>query len=1214
MTKILGIDTGTNSLGWAIVEKTAGDYNLLDKGVNIFQEGVKIEKGIESSKAAERTEHRATRVRYYRIKLRKIRLLRILSDNHLCPPLSQEELSTWRLKKVYPKNELFMQWQRTDDDTKKTPYAYRHKCLHEKLDLSDITDRYILGRAFYHIIQRRGFLSNRKEQGGEDSGKVKEGISTLTQEMNEAGYEYLGDYFYALYNKGEKIRKHYTARNEHFLSEFKAICEKQDLERELGVEVVRNIEKAIFDQRPLKSQKGQVGKCVFEKNKTKCSSSHPMYEEFRMLTFINNIKVKTPNDDALRPLNMEERESIMPLFFRKSKKQFDFEDIAKKLAPKKMHGFYKKDEDAEMPYLFNYPMDTSVSGCPVTAALKDVFGADWIDAICETYTLGEGKSRFDIVNDVWHALYFYSDKDKLAEFAINRLQLSEDEAKRFSEISLPSDYASLSLKAICKILPYLRRGLIYSHAVFLGNLCEVMPKYEWSIKEMRETIIDNIIMEMNRYDTKDKRTFEVCIKEYLKEQYAVSDDSLKKLYHPSMIETYPRVQYTNEHGVYQLGSPRIDSVRNPMAMRSMFRLRKLVNRLLAEGKIDQDTEVHIEFARELNDANKRNAIALFVKENQSANDEARKQIITLFKKETGTDIEPTDKDILKYVLWEEQNHICLYTGKQIRISDFIGTNPKFDIEHTIPRSVGGDSTKMNLTLCDSRFNREVKKTKLPVELPNHDEIMERINDWKKKYETLDFQIRKLKKQSKGATTKEQKDTIIRKRHLLELRRDYWRGKYERFTMESVPEGFSRRQGTDISVISKYARLYLKSLFNRVYTVKGIATSDFRKIWGIQDIYSKKERINHVHHCIDAIVIACIGLDQYNKLGAYYHDEENNKWYGMSKASFKKPWATFVEDIKKIQDEILVYHYTPDNMPKQGRRRIKIDGKKILCKGDAARGSLHNDTYYGAIENDGAVKYVKRIDLASMKESDVKNIVDDTVRGIIEAAIKEKGFKDAMASTIWMNEEKQIPIKKVRCFTPSITKPLNIRKQRDVSTKEYKQQYHVANDSNYLLALYVGIDNKGKEKREFEIVNMLQAAQYYRTSNDKEVVDRHIVPIKSEHDYPFAYTLKIGTMVLLYEKSPNEVWKATIKERNRRLYKVTGMSAMRMKGRNVDYATIKLLHNEEARQSKYIKAKNGEYKQCEELRPAIIMLHTQLNALVQGYDFEINELGEIKRLR
>lgn len=1212
MTKILGIDTGTNSLGWAIVEKQADEYHLLDKGVNIFQEGVKMEKGIESSKAAERTAHKAARVRNYRIKLRKIRLLRILSDAHLCPPLSKAELSEWRLKKKYPKNELFMHWQSTDDESEKTPYAYRHKCLHESLDFTSMTDRYILGRSFYHMIQRRGFLSNRKDQSGDDTGKVKESISNLTQEMHDAGYEYLGDYFYSLYNKGEKIRNHYTARNEHYLTEFKAICEKQDLDKNLGPEVVRQIEKAIFDQRPLKSQKGQVGKCVFEKNKTKCPTSHPMYEEFRMLSFINNIKIQTPNDDVLRPLSAEERSLIMPLFFRKSKKQFDFEDIAKKLAPKKHYGFYKKSSDAEMPYLFNYPMDTSVSGCPVTAALKDIFGQNWIDALCETYTVAEGKSRLDVINDIWHALFFYTDDTKLAEFGKNRLQLNDEEAKKFCEISLPSDYASLSLKAICKILPYLRRGLIYSHAVFLGNLCEVMPQYEWNIEEIRNAAIDNIIHEMNQIDSKDARTFEVCIKEYLKEQYHVSDEKLKKLYHPSMMEMYPRVQRTNNHGVYQLGSPRIDSVRNPMAMRSMFRLRKLVNRLLEEGKIDQDTEIHIEFARELNDANKRNAIAAFTKENQNKNEEARKKIINLYKAETGKDIEPTDADVLKYVLWQEQGHICLYTGKQIGISDFIGPDPKFDIEHTIPRSVGGDSTKMNLTLCDSRFNRDVKKTKLPTELSNHDEIMTRINEWKEKYESLEGQIRKQKKLSKGASSKEQKDSIIRKRHLLELQRDYWRGKYLRFTMESVPEGFSRRQGTDISVISKYARLYLKSLFKHVYTVKGIATSDFRKIWGIQKVYSKKERVNHVHHCIDAIVIACIGLDEYNKLGAYYHDEENHEWYGMSKAYFKKPWSTFVEDVEKVQDEIMVYHYTPDNMPKQGRRRILIDGKKVLSKGDAARGSLHNDTYYGAIESDGVVKYVKRINLASMKENDVKNIVDDTVRGIIEAAINEKGFKEAMSSTIWMNEEKQIPIKKVRCYAPSVTKPLNIRQQRDVSSKEYKQQYHVTNDSNYLLALYIGKDKKGKEKRDFEIINMLQTAQYFRTSNDKVAVGKNIVPVRSEHDYPFAYSLKIGTMVLLYEKSPNEVWDASIKERGRRMYKITGLSSMTING--CSYATINMRNHEEARLSKEVKAKNGTYKQGEEFRPAIIMLHTQLNALVQGYDFEINELGEIKRLK
>ena len=1207
MTKILGIDTGTNSHGWAIVEKQADEYHLLDKGVDIFQEGVlKTEKGKEYSKAAERTAHKAARVRNYRIKLRKIRLLRILSDAHLCPPLSKVELSAWRLKKEYPKNELFMQWQSTDDESEKTPYAYRHKCLHESLDFSSITDRHILGRAFYHMIQRRGFLSNRKDQSANDTGKVKESISNLTQEMHDAGYEYLGDYFYSLYNKGEKIRNHYTARNEHYLAEFKAICEKQDLDKNLGPEVVRQIEKAIFDQRPLKSQKGQVGKCVFEKNKTRCASSHPMYEEFRMLSFINNIKIQTPNDDVLRPLSSEERALIMPLFFRKSKKLFDFEDIAKKLAPKKQYGFYKKSSDVEMPYLFNYPMDTSVSGCPVTTALKDIFGDNWIDSLCETYTLAEGKSRLNVVNDIWHVLFFYTDDTKLAEFAKNRLQLNDEEARKFCKISLPGDYASLSLKAICKILPYLRRGLIYSHAVFLGNLCEVMPQYEWDIEEMRNAAIEHIIHEMNQIDSKDESTLEKRIKEYLKNQYHVSDDKLKKLYHPSKMDKYPRVLRTNDHGVYQLGSPRIDCVRNPMAMRSIFRLRKLVNRLLEEGKIDLDTEVHIEFARELNDANKRRAIAKFAKDNQKKNDEARKKIIDRM----GEDYDVKDDDIKKYILWEEQGHICLYTGRQIAISDFIGNSQNFDIEHTIPRSADGDSTRMNLTLCDSRFNREIKKTKLPSELPNHDEIMARINDWREKYESLDRQIRKLRGKSKGATTKKLKDDIIYNRHLLELQRDYWRGKYLRFTMESVPEGYSRRQGTDIGVISKYARLYLKSLFKHVYTVNGIATSDFRKIWGIQKVYSKKERVNHVHHYIDAIVIACIGLDEYNKLGAYYHDEENHKWYGMSKAYFKKPWSTFVEDLKNVQDEILVYHYTPDNMPKQGRRKIlldvEVDGikkkKKVLCKGDAARGLLHSDTYYGAIENDGVVKYVKRINLASMKVTDVKNIVDDAVRGIVEAAIREKGFKEAMAGTIWMNEEKQIPIKKVRCYT-SIKNPISFdkKKQRDLSDKEYKRNYYVTTKGNYIVALYVGSTKTGKRKTFYEFVNMMEAAGYYKASNDKSVVGHNIVPLEKD-DCQLAFILKKGTMVIFYKETKDEVWDYSQKETVRNLYYV---SMIESDGR------VTFKYHQEARRDEELPRNASD---ASDIKPKIRVGLASAKILVQGYDFEINELGEIKRLR
>lgn len=1202
MERILGIDTGTNSLGWAIVDKEDGLTTLVAKGTNIFSEGVKIEKGIESSKASERTGYRSVRKHYWRRKVRKIRLLTILAENHLCPPLDKGSLRQWRLKKVYPDNELFMEWQRTEDKANINPYRFRHICLTEKLDLTDITQRYILGRALYHLNQRRGFLSNRKETTKESEGAVKEGISSLAKEMANAGCEYLGDYFYQLYKKGEKIRNHYTARKEHYLKEFLAICEKQELDAAL----VKKLERAIFDQRPLKSQKGQVGTCTFEKGKSRCPSSHPLYEDFRMYAFLNNIKVQvhTLYEHSDRPLSVEEKERIIPLFKRKSKKTFPFEEIAKKLAGKNNYCYYKDNEDK--PYRFNYQMDTQASGSPVNAQLEEIFGEDWLDSVCEVYTLAKDKTRFQIMNDIWHALFFYDDDEKLKDFARTRLQLDDEQAEKFSKISIPNDYAALSLKAIRKILPYMRDyGLIYSEAVFLANLVEVLPKHVWGIKEMREAVIENVIEVMHSYDKSniDGLTLETCVKEFLKERYNVTDDDLKKLYHPSMMELYPR-QRPNDDGIYQLGSPRISSVKNPMAMHSLFRLRKVVNLLLKEGKITPETKINIEFSRDLNDANRRWAIQTWQRDNEKEREKCRKEIEKYITN-------PTDTDILKYQLWEEQNHKCLYTGEEIRITDFLGANPKYDIEHTIPQSAGGDSTKMNLTLCSNRYNRDVKKTKLPSQLAGHEEILERIADWKEKYEELDKSIRRLKG-SRG-NTKEEKDRIIKRKHLLSLQRDYWRGKYQHFTMTEIPQGFSRRQGTDISVISRYARMYLKSVFKHVYNIKGIATSDFRKMWGIQEEYTKKERINHVHHCIDAITIACIDKAEYDKLAQFYHQLDEYKQGKGEKPKFEKPWPSFVNDIKQIQDELLIAHYSKDNMPKQAKRYVRDNkGGKVLTQGDTARSSLHNETYYGAIEVDGEVKYVVRRSLDGLDEKDVKNIVDAEVRSKVENAILLHGsLKKALEETIWMNEEKHVPIRKVRVFTGSVTRPIHIRQQRDQSKHEYKRQYHVQNDRNYMMAIYVGRDKKGKEKREFELVNNITAANFYRRSNDKVPTDNQLVPLYSKSGYELRYKLKIGTMVLLYENSPEEVWELDKKHLQQRLYKVTGMSSLVIQ--KYIYGTIVLVHHQEARPSTEVKQTSGVFNASEEFRTCLKLYHTQFNALVQGVDFEINDLGEIRRL-
>ena len=1195
MERILGIDTGTNSLGWAIVEKQDEEYRLIEKGTNIFAEGVKIEKGIESSKAAERTEHRSVRKHYWRRKVRKIRLLMILVENRLCPPISKADMRQWRLKKIYPVDEDFMAWQRTEDKEGVNPYHFRYICLTQKLDLTNLEQRYILGRALYHLNQRRGFLSNRKESTKESEGAVKEGISDLTKEIEDAGCTYLGEYFYQLYEKGEKIRSHYTARKEHYLKEFHAICEKQQLDAAL----VENLEKAIFTQRPLKSQKGLVGVCTFEKGKARCPLSHPLYEEYRMYQFINSIKVSihTLYTNEERGLTDEEKQKIIPLFMRKSK-AFEFRSIAEKLVGKKNCCY--KDDETEGAYRFNYQKDFTVGSCPVTAQLRGIFGDDWLDAVCEVYTLAAGKSKFEIMNDIWHALFFFDDEEKLKGFAKDRLQLDEVQAEKFSKISLPNDYAALSLKAIRKILPYMRDyGLIYSQAVFLGNLVEVLPHDVWGVKEVRNAAIENVIDVMRSYDKRyEARTMEQCVKDFLQERYHVDAMRLNKLYHPSMIDLYPQAR-PDDDGVYQLGSPRISSVRNPMAMHSLFRLRKVVNLLLKEKKIDENTIIHIEFSRYLNDANRRKAIQTYQRNNEKIRLEYKKKIEEFGIKE------PSDTDILKYQLWEEQGHKCLYTGEEIGLADFLGTNPKYDIEHTIPRSVGGDSTNANLTLCNSKYNREVKKTKLPSELANHEEILQRIAGWKEKYEERDRRIRKMKGSSGGS--KDEKDRNICSRRLLELERDYWRGKYQRFTMTEVPEGFSRRQGTDISVISRYARLYLKSVFKQVYIVKGVATSRFRQIWGIQEEYTQKERVNHVHHCIDAITIACIGKGEYDKLAHYYHVDEEFKWgKSADKAQFPKPWSTFVSDIKAIQNELLIAHYTKDNMAKHTRKR----GEKGYMQGDTARASLHNDTYYGAIQVDDEVKYVVRKSLDGLDEKDVKNIVDSAVRQKVESAITLHGsLKKAVEMGIWMNQEKGVPIKKVRIFTPSVTRPINIRQQRDQSRYEYKRQYHVMNDRNYMMAIYIGHDKKGKEKREFEIVNNIDTARYHKRSNDNTY---SLVPETSyKGGYPLVYCLKIGTMVLLYDESPEEVWDLDRNDLVKRLYKVTGLSSMVISSYN--YGTISLVYHQDARPNTDIKLKNGVYKTNEEFRSGIKMLHTQFKALVQGVDFEMNDLGEIRRL-
>jgi CRISPR-associated endonuclease Csn1 len=1057
-----------------------------------------------------------------------------------------------------------------------------------------------------------------------------------------------------------------------------------------------------------------------------------------MLCLLNNIKIKTPSDENLRFLTENEKEKLRPQFLRKSKDHFEFEDLAKQLAPKNQYKFYKSREVFREDWLFNYSMNTTVSGCPVSARLKDLFGVNFMDAKFEYIREKDGKKSVIDIHDIWHVLFTFDSDEKLKEFARNRLNLDDTQIKEFQRIQLKKEFAALSLKAIRKILPFLREGLIYSHAVFIANMEEAIPAEIWNNNANKKIIkneIHNIISNQNeekqiidivngiikisrsensvwsdeaieffKKDLNNKiknyygiKTFDAFpeekkkrieenafelfkkqmmknlgrgefatvqriderLKSFLSDNFDIDPLLLKRIYHPSAIEVYkPPVR--KEDGKLYLGSPMVSSIRNPMAMRALHQLRKLINELIRKESIDSNTKVNIEMARELMNANERKAYQNW----QNDREKNRKEYALKIKQHLEVEREPSDIDLLKYQLWEEQNHKCIYTGKEIAISDFLGSNPKFDIEHTIPRSISLDNSQTNKTLCENFFNRSIKKNKIPSALANHTEILERIDSWKLKYEELEKQIQYAVRQARGAADKDSKDRAIQKRHKLKFEYEYWKNKYDRFIMNDVPEGFKNSQLVDTGIITKYSRMYLNTLFDKVYTVKGNTVADFRKLWGLQDEYEKKARVNHSHHCVDAITIACITKSNYENLAKFYHDWEELHTKGVDQLpQMNKPWKTFTEDVKTIQNEILVSHYTPDNLPKQSkkilRKRGRIqknnEGNPVYLKGDTVRGSLHQQTFYGAIEKtevnkkgepEKVIKYVVRKSLDVLDDNSIKNIVDDRVKDIVQnARAKEKDFikeieiqnrklaKAEEAEEIGIKAEidklkKQVanlyampnkngnpvPIKKVRIFQTSVTNPIHLKPQRDKSQKTpkpHKEFFHVANDGNYMMAIYEGKDEKGNIKRAFQIKNNYESGGYFKLSvqgfvreNDQRLngfIDNSVT--KGAILLPLKYILKIGTLVLFYKSEPDEIWDIEYSELVNRLYKIISFEA---DGR------IVVRHHQTAKQDKELnRASILNWERAEEkLRLSV----SQFNALVEGMDFNLSVLGEIKRLK
>ncbi len=1056
MAKILGLDLGTNSIGWALIDDVQN--RILGVGSRIFPMGVENlgDGDNEMSKNASRTGARGVRRQFFRRRLRKKILLKALSENKMCPLVSSD-FEDWKNTKQFPSEKL-SKWFALN------PYELRQKALIEKLSLEEV------GRIFYHLIQRRGFLSNSRKGGSDDGaifkGNVKDGKIGITETQEKIENKTLGSYLYEIYPKEnqpfqdglERIRNRYTTRK-MYVDEFEMIWENQkkfhselneDLKQLFGGRKLDGFKEdgILFHQRPLRSQKHLVGNCSFEPTKTKCPISAILFEQFRVWQWVNTVEYNG------NKISQDEKEKIAEFLFVNEKP--DFKKIRKAIGK----------ESAE--FKFNYKDDDKIVGTHTISNLsnKKYFGGKWFE-----FTEKEQE-------DIWHVLYFFDSKSNLKEYAIKNWNFTEHQAEAISKFNVKDGYSSLSRKAINNILPFLKLGFTYDVAVVLGGIKNTFGS-DWDklTDDKKNYLTDNV------YDivrSKSKGGFIDVIKDILRNDYNISDNQMRKLYHHSA--TIDVAELLEKLPVDKNADKEIQAIRNPIVITALFELRKLVNELIDEhGKID---EIKVEMARDLKiSKSQRNKIRRDQKRLEKENDRIKAEVLKY------TNL--SHDNILKFKLWEECKKTCPYTGKAISVNQLF--SGEVQIEHIHPWSRSLNDSFGNKTLCFADENRN-KGNKTPYEFYGND-----LANWS----AIKERALKLFSETKEYPTAYQK--------------------FKRFVKQEFDDDFTSRQLNDTRYISKEAKNYLSKICKKVMVSPGQATSNLRHKWGMNNILNdenEKTREDHRHHAVDALVMACTKISYVQELSKWNRYNKNSEL-----KQFPLPWKTFRFDAEKAVEKILVSHKKTSNDITIRYKTVEKNGKKQTNLGVAARGQLHKEFVYGkrkAPFNDEAYHIRKPIDsLTTLKQ--VEKVVDVTTRKLILKRIQELGGveKDKIpANTFFIVDENGI--KQPQIFLPNKNgNPVPILKVRIKETINKAKQLKI--DSNQFVnprnndhvLIYETIDGK----LEKDVVSFWEVVE-----RKKQGLNKIQLPFNGKK---IIQTFKENDMFILFKKEDEINWNSEI---------------------------------------------------------------------------------------
>ncbi len=656
----LGLDIGTNSIGWWVYASEEGKIiSVLDGGVRIFSDG--RDPKSRASLAVDRRAARAQRRRRDRFLRRKTALMKRMAEVGLMPTDPAEAKTLEQLD----------------------PFALRATGLDEALPLVHF------GRALFHLNQRRGFKSNRKtDRGDNESGKIKDATKRLDEEMASKMARTYGEFLHM--RRAEKPEKPDTqlkvnkdgsrsddrqtktvrtrlsiARRDnadkaeagydfypdrrHLAEEFERLWAAQarhhpevltdDLRDEIGL--------IIFHQRPLKTP--EVGLCLFT-DERRIPNAHPMSQRRILFETVNNLKIAARGEPA-RGLTREERDRIVHSLDNK-KHTKSLGGMAMKLkALGKVIGLRP-----EQHFTLETANRDAIACDPVRASLShpDRFGPRWS-------TLN-WTAQWDVIQRV-RAVQSDAEHAALVRWLMAHHSLDHDHAGGVANAPLPEGYARLGRTATRRILAALEAEVIpYNEAV---------ANCGWHHSDRRT---GEILTELPYYG-------QILDRHVIPGTYDETDDEITR---------YGRIT-------------------NPTVHIGLNQLRRLVNRIITvHGKPD---EIVVELARDLKlSEDQKREVQRDIKKNTDA-------AIMRGKKLEQMGVPNNGANRLVMRLWETLGddvmiRNCPYTGQ--RISAGMLFDGSCDVDHILPYSRTLDDSFANRTLCLKEANRQ-KRNQTPWE-------------------------------------------------------------------------------------------------------------------------------------------------------------------------------------------------------------------------------------------------------------------------------------------------------------------------------------------------------------------------------------------------------------------------------------------------------------------------------------------------------------------